>query len=72
MAPDKKIPAENILHEEAVAYQHAEARQLAEALHRTHTQRFEFMMELIKAGEMMKRASITHKDMNEWISSTKK
>lgn len=51
----------NVVMEDAELYQKAERNYLENALSRTHTQRFEFMVELIKTGIMLKNAKITHK-----------
>lgn len=41
----------------------AESRYLINALKRTHTERFEFLTELIKTGIMLKKAKKIHKKM---------
>lgn len=55
---DKK---EHIVSKQQPDYEKAEMDLLRDGLKRTHKERFEMMMTLIKTGIMMRRAKITHK-----------
>ena len=46
-------------------YEKAELDLLKEGINRTHTERFQMMMKLIKVGRMLKNAKITHQKFND-------
>lgn len=57
----KKEEPQDMVREEGVAYGDLEQKRLKEALQRTDTEKFYFLMTLMKMGNTMKKAVIHHK-----------
>lgn len=53
-----------ILQEQDQGYEKAEMDLLRDGLRRTHTQRYDMLVQLIKVGVMLKNAKITHQPYN--------
>lgn len=56
---ENDLPSSQVNEPEA-DYEKAELDLLKEGMKRTHTERFQMMMKLIKVGRMLKNAKITH------------